>query len=61
MIEVDVLDAARAEFRIARRWYRDQSEGATRRFALEVKTAIAAFVGIQTRFHAGTRPTVTIF
>jgi plasmid stabilization system protein ParE len=36
------LDAARAEFRQARRWYRDQSEGATRRFALEVKSAISA-------------------
>jgi plasmid stabilization system protein ParE len=42
MTEVDVLTVARREFREAIRWYRERSPRTSKRFALEVKSAIAA-------------------
>jgi plasmid stabilization system protein ParE len=42
MTNVDVLPIAQLEFREGFRWYRERSGRAARRFALEVKAAIAA-------------------
>jgi len=42
MNEVDVLPVARGEFREAFHWYRGRSASTGRRFALAVKSAIAA-------------------
>jgi plasmid stabilization system protein ParE len=42
MTSVDVVATARSEFRAAFHWYRDRSPHAGRRFALEVKSSIAA-------------------
>jgi plasmid stabilization system protein ParE len=42
MTKVDVLATARDEFREAFHWYRDRSAQVGRRYALEVKSAIAA-------------------
>ena len=42
MIKVDVLPIAQLEFREGLHWYRERSMRAARRFALEVKAAIAA-------------------
>jgi plasmid stabilization system protein ParE len=41
-MNVEVLASAAREFRDALRWYREKSETAARRFAIEVTAAIAA-------------------
>jgi plasmid stabilization system protein ParE len=42
MTKIDVLEQARVEFRAARQWYRELNPVAAKRFAMEVKSAIAA-------------------
>ena len=49
MIDLDVLDIAKDEFRDAVRWYRGQSQPSARRFALEVRSAIASINEFPTR------------
>jgi hypothetical protein len=53
MIKVDVLLIAQLEFREGLHWYRERSMRAARRFALEVKAAIAAIREDPERFPAG--------
>ena len=50
MIKVDVLPIAQLEFREGLRWYRERSQRAARRFALEVKAAITAILQDPERF-----------
>ena len=42
MTPIDVLPAAQSEFREGVAWYRERNSRTARRFALEVKSAIAA-------------------
>jgi plasmid stabilization system protein ParE len=50
MIKVDVLPIAQLEFREGFHWYRERSMRAARRFALEVKAAIATIRDDPERF-----------
>jgi plasmid stabilization system protein ParE len=48
--DLDLLEIAKSEFRDAVRWYRSESPSVARRFALEVKAAIAS-IGSHPRRH----------